>query len=326
MHLEKIMARPGFFIGFVCILYALAWHVSVCSGQDRHAVSGITEAVKDVTLSASVQGTISAVYFKEGEHVSKGQCILNMEKKLEELEAQRSKLIWESKAEVDSAAEKVATLGSLLESTRELFDSTGSVSKEELDEKELEFKLAEAELRQLEIAEQREKIEYEMARERLRKRSLYAPFDGVIIKLFLDEGEFCEQAQPLVHLVDTSKCLLVCNEEEPIGRILKKGQSVDLSIQAGSEQIYKKGTVVFVSSIVDAASGLLEIKAEFENNDGAVRPGVAGSILLELPTGSSRPEASLDEVFTKELNEQIATFGITSMPEDKDATEGKDVE
>ncbi len=296
-------AGPRVIAVFVAVLSVLICHAVVCSAQNTLSVSGITEAVKDVTLSASVEDTISAVYFKEGENVLKGQCILHMEKRLEELEAQRRRLIWESKAEVGSAAERMATRDLLLKSTRELFNSTGSVSKEELDEKELEFKLAEAELRQLEIAEEREKIEYEMARESLRKRSLCAPFDGVIIKLFLDEGEFCKQDQPLVHIVDTSKCLLVCNVEEPIGRTLKKGQSVDLSIQTGSEQMPKKGTIVFVSSVVDSASGLLEIKAEFENDDGTVRPGVAGSMLLEFPGESSRSEVPMDEIFEKELRD-----------------------
>ncbi len=122
-----------------------------------------------------------------------------------------------------------------------------------------------------------------MALENLRKRRLQSPIGGVIIKLFLDVGESNEPEQPLVHLVDTSRCLLVSNVEEPLGRTLRKGQSVELKIRTGSGSIPKKGIITFVSPVVDPASGLLEVKAEFENKNGAVRPGVEGFMLLKSP-------------------------------------------
>lgn len=261
----------------------LVWIVFPAQGQDRISVSGVTESINDVTLSAWVDGTISTIFIKEGVEVKKGQTILELHKKLEELEVKRRKLIWKSKVEVNSAAQRVATLGALLDDTRNLFKSTGSLSKEELDKKELEYELAVAEVKQLEIAEEREEIEYKIALQNLYKRGLRSPIQGVIMELMLEEGEYCEAGQPLVRVVDTSKCLLVCHVEEPIGRTLKKGESVDLQIRAGSEHIAKKGTIAFVSSVVDPASSLLEVKAEFENQDGAVRPGVAGMMLLDVP-------------------------------------------
>jgi RND family efflux transporter MFP subunit len=244
------------------ILLTLMASVSLCVGgastsygQEQLSVSGITEPINDVTLSASVAGMISAIFFKEGAHIKKGQSILELDNKLEELEVERRRLIWESKVEVDAASERVVTLKSLLNSTRELFESTGSVSKEELEE----------------------------ALENLHKRRLRSPIKGIIIKLFLDKGEYCEPGQPLVHVVDTSRCLFVGNVEEWIGRTLRKGQSVDLKIRTGSKSITKKGTIVFVSPVVDPASSLLEVKTEFENGDGAVRPGISGVMLLETP-------------------------------------------
>jgi multidrug efflux pump subunit AcrA (membrane-fusion protein) len=174
----------------------------------------------------------------------------------------------------------VATLKWLLESNRELFASTASVSRDDLEKMQLDYELAVAEHKRLVTQEEREKIEYEMARETLRKRSLISPIQGTVIKLFQDEGEGFQENQPLAHIVDTSRGLFVCNVEEKIGRGLKKGQSVDLKINAGTKSIVVKGKLVFVSPVVDPASGLLEVKAEFENQEGLVRPGVAGSLLI----------------------------------------------
>lgn len=275
--------QRGALLGFFGWVSISPWGASPSFGQENLSFPGITEAIRDVKLSLSVQGRISRIFFEEGARIKKGQRILELDKRLEELEVERRKLIWESKAELESAEARVLTLKSQFESTRELFESTGSVSREELEEKELEYKLAVAEQKRLETEEERQRIEYEMALETLRKRRLASPIGGVIIKLFLDVGESIEPEQPLVHMVDTSRCLFVSNVEEKVGRTLKNGQYLDLKIQAGSRSVTRKGAIVFVSPVVDPASGLLEVKAEFGNKNGAVRPGVAGFMFLKSP-------------------------------------------
>jgi RND family efflux transporter MFP subunit len=251
--------------------------------EESIMVSGITESVKDVTLSLDVPGTIAKIYFEEGAPVTKDQRILEIESKTEKLEVRRRRLLLENKTETHAAAARVKTLKSELESARELFNTTGSVSKEALEKKELEYVLAVDELKGYQIGEKREEIEYQMAVANLEKRRLAAPFEGTIIELVLDVGESFEEHQPLVRMVDTTRCLMVCNLEEPMGRDLKMGQTVDLEFKKGPETIVKKGQIVFVSPIVDSASSLMKIKAEFDNTDGAIRPGVPGTMRVTAP-------------------------------------------
>ncbi|MBU1171020.1 MAG: efflux RND transporter periplasmic adaptor subunit [Proteobacteria bacterium] len=243
-------------------------------------VSGLTEPINDVILSFDVNGTIAEIFFKEGDRVEKGARILELEKKFEELEVRRSKLIWESKVEVDSSKVRSNMLKLVYESTLSLYKKTGSVSKEELDKKQLEYDLAEAEYQRLAIAEKREELEYRMAMEKRDKLIMISPIPGTITELMLDAGESCENRQPLAHVVDTSKCLLVCNIEAPLAQNLTKGQNVDLAIPVGFETLSLKGTLIFVAPVVDPASGLVMVKAQFDNKDGAVRPGVAGSMII----------------------------------------------
>ena len=256
---------------------------SCVSAQEPLSLSGITEPYDDVILSFPIPGMIDKIHFKEGSYVKKRQVILNLDLRMEILEVKRRKLFWESKAELEAANTRVATLKPILDATVELYQSTGSVSKEDLDELELEYKLAVAEVRRLEIAEDQQKIEYEMARVEVDKRKLKSPISGIITKLFMDEGESAEKLQHLVQVVDVSRCRLVCTVEEPIGRTLKEGQIVNLRIRMGSASVSKEGTIVLVSPVVDAASGLLEVKVEFDNQDKAVRPGVTGEMILDAP-------------------------------------------
>ena len=275
--------RRAVILALFVLVSVFGWNLSIAFGQQQLSISGITEPIEDRTLSATVADTISTIFFREGADIEHGQVILELDNRLEILEVERRKLIWESKAEIESVEAQLATLKSLLESTRELFNKTRSVSKEELDKLELDYKVAVAEKKRLEVAEERERIEYEMALQNLHKRSLRSPIQGTIIKLFLKEGETCEQNQPLIRVVDTRRGTFVCNVEEWIGRTLKRGQLIDLKIRTGSKSIARKGTIVFVSPVVDPASGLLEIKAEFDNPGGTIRPGVASVMLLKAP-------------------------------------------
>jgi len=95
-----------------------------------------------------------------------------------------------------------------------------------------------------------------------------------------DVGETREENVPLVHLVDASQGLFVCTVEEPIGRTLKSGSTVDLEVQAGASVEKVKGRIIFVDPVVDPASGLQKVKATFPIKNGNIYPGVSGTMLV----------------------------------------------
>ncbi len=287
--MEKLMItreeRPGYPIWRLARSVILANLVVGCClssalAEDVVGISGITEPIHDVLLSLPTMGTISKIFYHEGDFVKKGTVILNLDMQLETLEVKRRKLVWESKAEVNSANARVATMASHLKSTRELYKSTGSISLEEVEQQQLEYELAVAEKERLENSEDRERIEYQIAAEQLSKRSLRAPFSGIITEILVDLGETSELDVPLVHLVDTSQGLFVCTVEEQVGRTLKSGPIVDLEIHAGATAVKIEGQITYVDPIVDPASGLQRVKALFQNKDGEIHPGVAGSMFV----------------------------------------------
>lgn len=244
------------------------------------SISGLTEPVNDVILSLPITGTVAKIFYREGDHVKKGSPILALDSELETLEVERRKLLWENKAEVNAAVARVQILGSQLKSSKELYEATGSISRDELEKQQLEYELAVAEKVRLEDNEERERIEYRIAVEQLNKRSLVAPFSGILTELMVDVGETREENNPLAHLVDTSQGLFVCTVEEQIGRTLKNGSAVDLEIQSGAAVEKIKGRIIFVDPVVDPASGLQKVKVRFPIKAGNIRPGVAGTMLV----------------------------------------------
>jgi RND family efflux transporter MFP subunit len=245
------------------------------------ASRGITEPFRDANVSATVSGTVVAVKVKEGQFVREGETVIELDNSLEALEVERRKLVAESTAEVDAARARVKTLKADLESTRKLYEGTKSVSLDDLQKKELESDLAQAELERLLVAEKREDLEYRIAQAQLAKRFITAPFDGVVVEILLEEGEGCNPQQTLFRIVDTRKCRLVVHMEQAPALRMKLGRQVSLKIQEADGPVAVRGTVEFVSPLVDASSGLREVKVVFENPEGSIRPGVTGSIVGE---------------------------------------------
>jgi RND family efflux transporter MFP subunit len=217
-------------------------------------VNGITEAINDVTLSAPAAGIISNRPFKEGDAIKAGQTIVELDKKLEELEVTRRKYVLDlKKTDMDTS--------------KKIFEKTISISREEMDKKITEFSVADA--------------EHALAQEQLQRRLVLAPFDGTIAVLTLQVGESCQAQQALVRLVDTRQCYFICNIEAKAGYGLKAGQTVKLEIEAGEKPVGFDGMVFFVSPVVDPASGLMRVKVVFDNPEGKIRPGAAGRLFLQ---------------------------------------------
>ena len=254
--------------------------VSVAAAAQQRSFRGITEPYKDATLSASVAGTVLLIPHKEGESVKAGAIILELEREAESLEVERRRLISESKVEVDAARHRLEALKINLEATRQLFEATRSVSEEELQEKELETRLAQAELERLLTVEEREEIEYRIARAQLEKRIIRAPFSGIIVKIFLETGENCNSQAPLVRIADCSRCRLIVHLEAAASRQLNPEMDVRIRIDGVSNPSIFQGVIEYISPVVDPSSGLREVKVLFDNSDSRVKPGMSGTLLI----------------------------------------------
>lgn len=218
---------------------------------DPIQLDGITEPFRDVTLGLAEPGIIHQQFFQEGDAAKEGETLMELDTRLEELEVARRKAVLEQDKTV-------------MESTREVFETTKSVSKQDLNKAEAEYSVASA--------------EYNIAVQQLANRRLVAPFTGSITEILLHPGAACAPYQPLVRLVDTSRCYFVGHIDGVAASRLQMDQPVKIEV-AGGQTVSAK--ICFVSPVVDAASGLARVKAIFDNPDGKIRPGLAAKLLVE---------------------------------------------
>jgi RND family efflux transporter MFP subunit len=218
-------------------------------------VTGVTEPVKDVTLAFPIVGVVGARPLEEGAVVRKDQVVIELDKQLEELDLERKRLAREL------AASELERLKSLAQR------NAISVSKEEIEKKRSEFEIT--------------RVDHELAAAVLKRRQLTSPIDGQVAQFYKDVGEKCEDQQPVVRIVDTRRCHLVANLEPRVAQALRSGQQVRVEVLVGESPVAVEATVIYLSPVADAASGLLRIKAIFENPEGRIRPGVAGRIRID---------------------------------------------
>lgn len=238
--------------------------------------TGVTKPIRDLTLSMPVPGTIKEVLVKKGQWVEEGELILQLKNRKEKFSTKLRKKQWQSKASLNSAQKQEEKLRLIYNSSKTLYENTQSLSKEKLMKQELKYLQTHYKRKKLENQEEQEKLKYQIAKSNLEDRSMYAPIEGGITEIKLYKGERCQANQPLIRIVDTSVCKFVCNLEPEYASSFSLGDNVKLYINAGADKIKKRGEVVFVSPIVDSSSNLREVEIEFENEQGAISPGVSG--------------------------------------------------
>lgn len=231
---------------------ALAAIGQVQPGLAAVAVQCLTEAVGDVEISSPVSGTVAAIHFGEGRFVEAGTVVLELESRVEKLDVERRQV-------------QVETLAAELARSETLLKNTSSISREEVDKKRGEHRVA--------------LVELELAREALARRKVTAPFAGVVTFLPVKVGEYCQPPRVLLRLVDARQFFAIANIDPAAAKDLKEGTVVHFEVGPDGPG-RMEGKLVFISPVIDAASGLLRVKALFANSGNRLRPGVAGQLHL----------------------------------------------
>ena len=236
---------------------------------------GVTQALKDLKLSMTVAGRVEGLFVKEGDRVSAGQLLLHLDRTAEELEVKRRRLIVQDTARLQELGDKEKTLTEQVASLKPLL-ATGGFSRKQVEDEEMALNAITMERKTLEAAKRREQVELDIALDAYERRHLRAPIDGVITKVAMRVGESIAPHDATIGLVNISRVRFMGTISAQAGARLKVGNTVSIKLGVDDSAKTRTARVVFVSPVTDAASGLVEVIAEFDNADGSVRPGITG--------------------------------------------------
>ena len=245
---------------------------------DDSVVKGITRCAADLTLSLSVTGRIAQMLVQEGSVVMPGNVLFHLDRSAESLEVERREVQWQGQAELVTARARRDTAESQVLAARKIHQSSQGISREELENRELAYATTMSELERLKTVKAIERLDYLTAKENLERRSLRAPTRGIVTRLIKQGGESLQANEAAIRLCDLSKILFVANVPAYRSETLRAGGTVELLV--GYNPIKTRGKVIYVSPVVDSASGLREIKIELVKPANEIRPGVPASLDL----------------------------------------------
>ena len=262
------------------ILSALLFSLSV-QGLYAASFDGVTEPIAQAKIGFTVPGKIDSIWVKEGAFVHKGDTLMNLVKTEEEIRVHMTKIIADDYSGLASSKSKMDTYLKDYYAIKKLYESSNSVSEEEVWEKQMNFDISRADWNAAKVTKVKDSLEYSMARAQLSKQYLIAPFDGEIVSIGKNNSESVEALEPIVEIADVRTCRMTAYIVANRAHSLKAGQKVKLSLDGASKNRTRNGTIEFVSPVVDKSSLLRTVKIIFDNSDRSVEPGVTGKLYLK---------------------------------------------
>jgi RND family efflux transporter MFP subunit len=247
-------------------------------GAHAKSFSGLIYPVHDITLSAGVSGLVMKRLVLPGQAVKADQLLLQLDDRLQSIESNRRRVIFEDQSELQATRDRLRILDTLLNDARAVFNSTGSISKDELLRLEAEQLASRGRLAQLIEQKKREQLDYESAEGDRLQRHITAPISGVVTKVTPQVGEWVKAGDSLLHLVDTSVAILRLAVPHNLAYALKTGAQQLIRLESGSSVTEVTGQVKFVSPVADPASGLVQVEVSFSNPARRIKTGIKGTI------------------------------------------------
>ncbi len=219
---------------------------------DSLSVKGSIEANEQIQIRSQVSGVVTAIYFKEGGMVKKGQILLQIDRS--EVTAQLS----QAQTQEQLAAENARRAKLLLEKE--------AISQEE-------YQTAEAELKSLQA-------QTRLTEAQAAKTTIRAPFSGVIGLRAVSVGGYLTPETIVANLVNTNPIKVTFSVSEQYANQVKLHSELGFTV-AGDDKKYV-AKVYAIEPGLDAATRTLQLRALADNPNGLLRPGAFANIQLPL--------------------------------------------
>ena len=233
--------------------------------------SGRLEAVERVEIRSRVNGFITAVNFKPGSEVKKGDVLFVVDPRPYQAEATRAAAAAASaRAKADLAKRELARAESLM--------ADKAIARREFDE-------AAAGQKELEASAAAAQAQYEAARLNLAYTRVVSPIDGRVSKAEITVGNLVDPTAVLTSVVSLERIYASFDGDEDtylrVGAKARDGAPVAVRVGLANEEGFPhEGKLEFVDNQLDTRTGSVRMRATFENKDGVLVPGLFARVQL----------------------------------------------
>jgi len=218
---------------------------------DEVVVAGALRSNESVDVSSEIAGLVSQIHFEEGEPVEANALLFELDES-----------IWQ--AELDEAEARLALSESNYQRASQLLERrVGTVANR--DEARAELDTARAAVG--------------LAKARLEKTQIHAPFAGVLGLRQVSVGEYVAPGQPLVNLESLQPIKVDFQVAERYLPRLQTGQEIEVTVDSLPGRSFT-GKVAAIDPKVDPESRSVAVRARVPNDDRVLRPGQFARVRL----------------------------------------------
>jgi RND family efflux transporter MFP subunit len=230
---------------------------------------------RESKVAAKISGIVEKVFVEEGDHVAEGELLVQLDQKdLVIIERQCQAAVKVSETQLKEAKLRVENLRKEKNRLANLLDKK-VISQQKYDEIDTAYSMAVTglEVIRAQILSARENLA--MARQKLKDTRILAPFSGMIVKRFINQGEYVTTMPPtplfLLMNIDTVKTEVGLPEKD-LSRVAV-GDPVDITVDAYPHNTFK-GSVSIINTTVDPLSRTFTLKMQIPNKDQRLQPGM----------------------------------------------------
>ena len=223
------------------------------TGIDVRAI-GTVAAAQEVTLYPQDSGIVTEVAFTPGTKVTKGETLIRLDDSDQQVALEKAKIALDTAQSALDRAEQLAKSNNI--TTVALTDARS--------------------------AQQNAAIGLRAAQNDLAKRTVTAPFAGVVGLTDITVGDLINSSKAIVTLDDMSKVTVSFDVPERASGLVAVGQPVAASTEALAGQTFQ-GTISAVDNRVDPVARTLRVEATLPNDASVLRPGMALTVAMSFP-------------------------------------------
>ena len=231
-------------------------------------------ANEKVMLRPEFEGKVVKIHFNEGQKVNKGDLLVTLDDSI-------------YRAELNQADARLKLSEANIKRVSAL-RKKGLSNEQEEDQAISELRV--------------NKASKELARTRLQKMAIHAPFAGTVGLRGISEGDYLSSGQDIVTLINNNPIKLEFRIPEVYLAEVEIGQTVDVRVDAFRGEGFR-GEVYAIAPEVDIAGRSFTVRAQIPNDDDRLAPGLFAQIELVLERKENAlliPEAALMPAGDKE--------------------------
>lgn len=229
--------------------------------------TGTLYSNESVVVAAEIAGKVTQISFDDGQKVSEGQILLQLDQSILSAERDRAQASFNlSEANIKRA---------------ELLLQEQAISERERDEAYAQWRLDQANLR--------------LAEAQLAKTVIRAPFSGLLGLRRVSIGEYMQPGENIVNLDDIDPIKVDFRVPEVFAHQLRVGQKIQMLVDAVPGESFT-GQVYAIDPQIDINGRSVLLRAKVAQQNGPLRPGMFARVSLVLedkPNALMIPEEAL---------------------------------